>query len=247
MAIAFLPIDIDVRLPNEQVLLEYCNQYSITKDLAPEDEWSTSTWHIGPVMARMDSEEWYDPEKALHALHNRYNPNMGECRYANNIDKIMPQIPYMLEQLPFKELTLVSLFLQTKEVGRHYDPHVGDIYSDPTEIGIDMEPHRYNILLTQHGKPSFYLCDTRESDKVFPTITRERPAFAFCERYHFHGADYIGPGKVLLTVFGILDREKHKQMIAKNLEKYRDEAIIFDDPDDPTNERYHFIEKASYY
>jgi hypothetical protein len=60
MAIAFLPIDIDVRLPNEQVLLEYCNQYSITKDLAPEDEWSTSTWHIGPVMARMDSEEWYD-------------------------------------------------------------------------------------------------------------------------------------------------------------------------------------------
>jgi hypothetical protein len=87
----------------------------------------------------------------------------------------------------------------------------------------------------------------RESDKVFPNLTRERPAFAFCERYHFHGADYIGPGKVLLTVFGILDREKHKQMIAKNLEKYRDEAIIFDDPDDPTNEKYHFIEKASHY
>ena len=242
MAIAFVPIDIDVKLPDEKVLLDYCYEHRIIKDPGP-----TNTWHIGPVMARMSSKEWYDPEVSLNALYNRYNPNMGECQYANDIDKLMPEIPYMLEQLPFKELTLVSLFLQTMEVGKHFDPHVGDIYSDPTEIGIDLEPHRYNILLTQHGKPSFYLSDTMDSEKIFPNLTRERPAFAFCERYHYNGADYIGPGKVLLTVFGILDREKHKQMILTNMEKYKDEVIMFPDPVDPSDTKYHFIEKITPY
>jgi hypothetical protein len=242
MAIAYLPIDIDVRLPDEKVLLDYCYEHRVTKNPSP-----TSTWHIGPVMARMNSSDWYDEAKLYNALLNRYNPNLGECQYANNIDKLMPEIPYLLEQLPFKELTMVALFLQIQEVGKHFDPYSEDIYVDPTEVSIDKEPHRYNILLTQHSKPSFYLSDTMDSDKIFPNITKERPAFAFCERYHYHGADYIGPGKVLLTVFGILDREKHKATIEKNLLKYKDEAIIFPDPADPTDIKYHFIEKISPY
>ena len=232
MAIAFAPIDIDVKLPDETILLEYIEKYKVVG----------STWDIGPVLSRMQDDEWRDMPTALNALYNRYNTANDTYRYANGIDELMPEIPYMLNQLPFKKLTVVVLFKQTAQVNHHYDPHTSDIYEDPSEIAIDMEPRRYNILLTKHDTPSFFLGDTMD-EKIYPRITRERPAFAFCERYHYHGADYIGPGKVMLSVFGILDREKHKEFIEAGINKYPNEVIRFTDPNDPTDHKYQFKEK----
>ena len=232
MAIAFVPIDIDIRLPNEKVLLDYIEQYKVVG----------STWDIGPVLSRMRDDEWRDMNKALGSLYNRYNPNNDVYRYANDIDKLMPEIPYMLNQLPFKQLTVVVLFKQTAQVNHHYDPHTSDVYADPSEVSIDMEPHRYNILLTKHNIPSFFLGNSIE-EKIYPKLTREKPAFAFCERYHYHGADYIEPDKVMLSCFGILDREKHKQMIENGMSKYPDQVIRFPDPEDPTDPQWQFKEK----
>jgi len=231
MTIAFLPIDIDVRLPDEEKLLKYCEEFKIPNLEVEEDK--AEFWDIVPVISRMTDDEWRNTKTAKFAMNHRYVPNSGMCRYANNIDKIFPEIPYMLNQLPFSELTVVSLLVQRSYVPHHLDPHYNDVIVDPYEISIENEPHRYNIQLTQHNKNAFFVSETKDGEKIFPKITKEQPCFAFCERYHWHGSDYIGPGKIQLSVFGIVDRLKHKDTIIKNLIKHYDDAIILPDPVDP--------------
>lgn len=237
MAIAFLPIDIDVRLPDETKLLEYCEKYKIPPIEGKVD--TASYWDIVPVIGRLPGEKWYDIRELKATLHERYNPGLGECHWANDIDKVFPEIPYMLNQLPFTELTMVSMLVQKTYVPHHLDPHVGDNVLDPFEISLHNEPHRYNIQLTKHGQNAFFVSQEKDGEKLYPNITRERPCFAFCERYHWHGSDYIGPNKVQLIVFGIVDRKKHRATIYKNLAKYKDDAIIFPDPENPEDLRYH--------
>lgn len=237
MAIAFLPIDIDVRLPDEEKLLAYCEKHKLPKISDSND--TVAYWDLVPVIARMSNDKWYDLEYGRNVLYNRYNPNLGEAVWANNIDVEFPEIPYMLSQLPFSELTMVTMMVQRTYVPHHLDPHLNDNIWDPYEISIMNEPHRYNIQLTQHGKDAYFVSNNK-TDKVFPKITRELPCFAFCERYHWHGSEYIGPNKIQLSVFGIVDRVKHHAMIMKNLIKHKDEAIIFEDPTDVNDLKYHF-------
>jgi hypothetical protein len=161
MAIAFAPIDIDVKLPDEKILLEYIEKYKVVG----------STWDIGPVLSRMQDNEWRDMHTALSALYNRYNTGNDTYRYANGIDSLMPEIPYMLNQLPFKKLTVVVLFKQTAQVNHHYDPHTDDVYEDHSEIEIELEPRRYNILLTKHNTSSFFVSDNTDK-KIHPVLTK---------------------------------------------------------------------------
>jgi hypothetical protein len=129
--------------------------------------------------------------------------------------------------LPFKKLTFGLLLEQLTEVTPHHDLQEKDIYSDLTEISSEFEPRRFNVLLTMHSKKAFYVCQTADSEKVYPNITKENPCFAFNEFQCLHGSDYIGPGKVMLMAGGLLDREKHKSMIERNLLKFKDHVITF--------------------
>ena len=43
----------------------------------------------------------------------------------------------------------------------------------------------------------------------------------------------------MLSVFGIVDRVKHKDLIIKNLIKNYHQAIILPDPEDPWNQMHH--------
>lgn len=237
MTIAYLPINIDVRLPDKQVLIDYCTKYAIPKPDVQKDK--AEYWNIVPVRSRISNEDWNDAPKLKSAMHHRYVPNMGPSKYNNDIDKIIPEIPYMLEQLPFKEFTMVTILWQTAYVPAHLDPHYDDIVPDPYEISLDNEPHRYNILLTEHGKPGFFVQENKHGEKIFPNITAEKPCYAFCERYHWHGSEFIDPHKMQLVVFGLVDRVRHKDMIIKNLIKNYNDAIILPDPVDPSDPKNH--------
>lgn len=226
MTIAFLPIDIDVRLPDEQKLIEFCDRTKIP-DITDTTVNTIKFWDKIPVAGRLKSEQWYNVDDMRYTLFNRYTPELAPVEYANNIDKLFPEIPYMLEQLPFKELSVVTMLRQREYVPHHTDNQVYDIIVDPSEVAIEMEPRRYNILLTKHDYKSFFVSDTQDSEKMYPVITKEQPCHAICEQYHWHGADYAGPDKIMLCVFGILDRPKHLQMIKENLERNKDKAIVF--------------------
>lgn len=241
MAIAYAPLDIDVRLPDEKVLIEYCNQYFVNQESDEKDFPDTyNNLYSVPVYARGTTKDWYDPSTAQQGYINRYNHTGVPGNYANGIDKLMPEIPYILSQLPYKELTVAMFFVQKAFVRPHYDTELDEQYDDLSEILIENEPHRINVLLTNHGTRSFFVSEFSDSQRYFPNITKERPCYAFCERYHYHGADYVAPNKILLTTFGILDREKHRKMINESIQKYPDEIIRFPDPINPLDPKLHW-------
>jgi len=222
MGIAFLPIDIDVQLPNETRLLEFCNQHKMSD--AYGKYWSTN-----PVLTRAPADYIYNKDSSTDLVINRYNAGLGTPRYVNNIDKEFPEIPYMLNQLPFKELTMVVILQQLEAVDYHIDGLAGDIILDHSEISLNLEPRRYNILLTKHEyQDCFFVSDKMDGKKIYPRITKENPCHVVTDRIYPHGADYVGPNKLMLAVLGgILDREKHLKLIQQNLEKYREHAVLF--------------------
>lgn len=226
MAIAFLPIEIDVQLPDENKLLDFCREFAVPN--TSKDGYS-NFWNVVPVYTRGPTEVWYDFVKSKEMIMYRNCAGKGPGYWANEIDKIFPEIPYMLNQLPFKEMGVVSMLEQMIPVSPHTDHHSWEVNEDPSEVALEMEPRRYNILMNKYDYKSFYVAENHTSEKIYPKITKERPCHVICDRYHAHGADYAGPGKIMLGIFGgVLDRERHLAMIKKNLEKYRDDAIIFE-------------------
>lgn len=229
MGIAFLPIDIDVQLPDEKKLLDYLSEFKMKKN---NREGHSHWWDTVPVLMRGTPGLEYNMANTTELIANRYNAGLGTPNYVNDIDKVFPEIPYMLNQLPFKELTVVAMLCQNEPVDYHTDGLAIDNDLDPTEVSYELEPKRYNILLTKHDyKDCFFVSDKIGGTKVYPNIPRERPCHVISDRYYAHGADYRGEGKIMLAVIGgILDRPKHYEMIRRNLEKYRSEAVIYPDP-----------------
>ncbi len=204
------------------MLLNYIEQYQL--------KIKHTTWKIAPVLGRVSPDLWNDPNTYSNVVYNRYNSLIDvPMQYANNIDSIMPEIPYMLNQLPFTQLTFGFLLEQLQEVTKHHDVQKYDVYNDLNEISIENEPRRFNILLNRHSEPAFYVSETLDTEKVYPNITKETPCFAFNERQYLHGSDYIGSGKVMLIAGGLIDKEKFKDTISKNLERFKDQTIIFSD------------------
>jgi hypothetical protein len=228
MTIAYLPVEIDVRLPDEQEIIDYVKKYqipSMTHLNGPRFD----PWIGAPVMGRAKTSDWYDPEKFKEIFCNRLVPNTAPIEYANNIDEKFPELIYMINQLPMKETSVVMLLMQTRQVTAHTDNQPDDVILDPSWISIDTEPRRYNIQLTRHGVPSFFVSKTNDSEKIYPSITKEMPCFLSCEQHHYHGADFVVEGKIMMCVLGIVDKDRHVDNIRKNLEKYQDQAIIFPD------------------
>lgn len=232
MGIAFLPIGIDVQLPDEQKLIDFCNEHKIVPSKTDSHSW---WWNVTPVCLRGTPGTVYDMHNTAELMANRYNAGVGTPHYVNDIDKVFPEIPYMLEQLPFKEFTVVTILEQKESVDYHTDGYNEDKdFADPTELAFELEPKRYNILLNKHEyKDCFFVSDKIGGEKVYPNITKERPCHVIADRYYAHGADYRGPNKLMLAVIGgILDRPRHYEMIRKNLEQYRSDAVIYKDPND---------------
>lgn len=227
MAIAYLPIDIDVRLPDEQKLLDFCYETRIVN--ARDDTDALEHWWPIPVRGVLKGRDWYDREKFYNSICNRLVKGAGTSYWANDIDRIFPEIPYMFEQLPIAEFNFCVLLLQRKEVNAHQDTQYADAIVDPAMRRVELEPRRYNILMNKHEVPSFYVSETETSKKIYPVITKDRACFSMCEEYHWHGADYVIENKVMLCVLGVVDEKKQIEMIKRSLEKYRDQAIIFPD------------------
>ena len=69
MAIAFLPIDIDIRLPDEKKLLEYCDEFKLPKIKDNVD--AVVHWDLVPVIG--SGESVCVLIKVSHAIHKLFS------------------------------------------------------------------------------------------------------------------------------------------------------------------------------
>lgn len=177
--------------------------------------------YSGVICGEENKETFEEHQDTLYRAINDTN-NIGEFYYEPVFAKKFPQLVEAVEQFPFKYKTAVFLMLAgSKGSPIHQDPV---LHSFDPSIKNTVVPDRFNIQLSYFENARFYICDKEGNDKTYIRVTREYPCFAFDNQNYHHGADVPIENEIRMQVlvFGLLDNEKHKELINRSLEKWKD-------------------------
>lgn len=178
--------------------------------------------------------KWDDPIDTDRAWNERYilegdvsfNPNLPE--------KMKNDLKFILGNLPYKKYTFAQILSQKITVAPHqdglYNPseNVKDaVYRGPGGFNDEPEPAGLKVMLTHKDARCFYLSERAGSLRNFIRLPDDTNCFAINERTFFHGAKYLGEPKYILSTFGIIDPDKHKDIIERSVKKYADYTIRF--------------------
>jgi hypothetical protein len=212
MKLIYTPIDIPCKLPDEQKLLQWFHNNHLTDT----DYWEYKSGRHQWAMTSTSTEpkDWRRYDEELWT--NRRNEQTTEPKvYINpSFDKEFPEISNVLRQLPFKQLTVSGLLYQIGDIPLHNDTH------DPRE---PTEPRRYTIYLTNPDYCTFYF--DVNGERVIPKINKDYCCFVFNNTDVQHGAFKMDREKIILTCAGIIDNDKHNELLNRSIEKFKDELI----------------------
>lgn len=139
---------------------------------------------------------------------------------AKNYKLVFPKWYEQLQSLPFK-LHRIQMLSNYQAIIPHRD---GQIYTDHLPFACDLR----TMLVDENTTPSFWVSTTRQEpiDKFYVKLPNDTNTFVFNNPKTFHGADYHGKRKIILTyVFDELDENKWQQMLLNSWEKYRDHGL----------------------
>jgi len=207
--IAYTPVDIEVTIPNRVDYSEYVKAHHMT-NLSQTYGYTSM---LCPLISRNPVTDWKDATQVFG------NHTGNDLYYAPGAKENFPELIDLIHRLPFKEILGAVLNLHVNDLPPHRDEIINtDIFG----------PERYNVLLTQHyNQESFFICKEVDSEKIYPKITEEHPVYAFNNNLIYHGADKVLDGRVILICGGILDPDKHSELINRSLNKFKDYVIQF--------------------
>tara|TARA_Y100000004_G_scaffold196985_1_gene269110 strand:+ start:2124 stop:2900 length:777 start_codon:yes stop_codon:yes gene_type:complete len=177
---------------------------------------------------------WYDRYEMKNFDGYRINPAFGtELK-----SEIQNMIDFILENIPIwpAHLTLVR---STGEVPMHCDcppEQVHNFYNkglEPANVKILLNVEDYDDTLffqkfgTLHEKAETQIKHL-EKEKHIPNDTN---VMGWSENFHGHGAIYRNDEqtfRMLINVFGPLDKEKYRELRDRSWEKYHEHAITFE-------------------
>lgn len=224
--LAYVPLDIPAINFNLEDLNTLFSSYKLPHHPYPH------IWDAFCACGRVNT--WNDPIDTDRAWNERYilegnvpfNPYLPEG--------LKSDLKFMLDRLPYKKYTFAQILSQKITVAPHqdglYNPTeaVRDaVYRGPGGFNDEPEPAGLKVMLTHKSARCFYLSEKAGSTRNFIRIPDDTNCFAINERTFFHGAKYLGEPKYILSTFGIIDPDKHHELIARSLEKYHEYAIRF--------------------
>ena len=179
-------------------IIQNRHDYTVACSRYPVDN-----WRILPTAKYMDKEDW---KKSSEEYKLNWSPDFVK-RFPTLVDAILAA--------PFKEIAFAGWMRQINPYILHRDSH------DQQQ---PMEPRRYNILLTEPEHNTFYMEDG-QGGEVRPTSSREYPMFAFNNTDVLHGTKALTKFKLMMGIVGIIDKEKHEQLIHRSVNKFPEKAI----------------------
>lgn len=207
--IAYTPIDMKITLPPIDSLKKYFKENYMTN---LQDTYGYTSL-LCALVSRNPVEDWRDANQVF-ADHTG-----NQLYYAPGVLELFPELIDIIQRLPYKEIIGAVLNLHKENLPPHQDEFIN--------INID-GPERYNVLLTSHyEQDSFFICKEKNSQKVYPKILKDYPVYAFSNNKAFHGADKVLEDRIILICAGILDEEKHRNLIHSSSEKFKDYVIRF--------------------
>lgn len=130
--------------------------------------------------------------------------------------KKFPDIIKVVEMMPYQKINYVYLLEQIIEVNPHFDV----ASKNPLE---DQEPATYRISLLMEDQETFYICRDQQCKTMsFPMFPKDTNSWVFSNKNFMHGSKLSTKNlrKILLAIGGILDENKHNELLLKSYQKY---------------------------
>lgn len=211
MSVAYTPIDLKFDPVDYSTLLEYVKTNYITN--------LEYTSRLSPVATRHAVNDWTDCGEVFDKDVGYDLKEDYKIFFAPGIEELFPSIVDLIHRLPYKQL-----------IGACFNLHENPLYAhrDEVDTTFPYTPERYNVLLSpHHGLDSFFVCENLDSEKVYPTILKDYPVYAFDNRNYYHGADPVLDNRIILVCSGIVNEDKHKQLIDSSVAQFEDYVIRF--------------------
>ena len=182
-------------------------------------------WDTLPLVGRVEKQnDFSNAVEFEKAWEIRYS-DKGEVLYNELVkDKLKP-IFDQLKLLPM-QVTHAQLLRATKNVPKHHDmkhkknTFINDLPKD------SYEPGGWKIQLNKTNEKSFYVCKNWQSDPDYIQIPKETNTFVINEKSFPHGSDYV-EDKIIVSIFGLIQKKDADALIKKSLEKYSDYSISY--------------------
>lgn len=208
----YLPIDLDVDWPDEATLVDWFHQHKLLDTDYWEYKSNRHTWAMTSTCKEPKGWRRYDNEM----WQNRRAKGINQGVFLHpGLEEAFPSIANCIRALPFKQLTVSGMLYQMGEIPPH---------KDAEDLRKPTEPRRYTIYLTDPKYNTFYFSTDEHGDnKMYPNLVT--PCFAFNNTDVYHGALATKRPKIILTMAGIIDNDKHKKLLDRSLKRYKEYAL----------------------
>lgn len=159
---------------------------------------------------------------------NHFNEPEMDGEWFGWVDKEMPHVREFVEALPYKSIRQLSFVAPPAATVAHYDEPL-----NATPYLRMQSPSCYRVRWSDVTEPEeevFYLSRDSEATKVYPVLPRDTDTFVYDGSVYEHGADRGFPmyDRCQIIISGILDLEKHHELLDRSIEKYKD-YVLYDD------------------
>lgn len=211
----YTQIDIPIELPDVEDMKDFHFTHGTTntdyEDIIQNrhdytvacSRYAVDDWRILPTAKYMNKKDWKVTSEDYKL---NWNPDFAK-RFPTLVDAILAA--------PFKEIAFAGWM-------RQISPYV--LHKDSYDQQDPLEPRRYNILLTEPEHNTFYMEDGKGGE-VRPTNCKEYPMFAFNNTDVLHGTKPITKFKLMMGIVGIIDHERHAELLTRSLQKFSENAI----------------------
>lgn len=181
-------------------------------------KWHETKRHRNRDNINYDKKDFIAPWLVSFAYHVDY----GWC---NRFMKVIPNFQDILyNHLPYTDITYVNFLEQKIPCQLHQDVGSRPDYED--------EPGAYKAFIV-YDAPLMYFQKGKTKDVIseeklyihHPNNLTKWFAINNYDAYHAADLPAVGQRKIIMTILGKLDKKKHKEILDRSLEKYKDYLI----------------------
>lgn len=248
--IAYMPLDTTFPTISLETLGALFDKYGSTN--------YTNFWRELPYLSLISDEHWKSKASKLQNWAERYNSSMDvKGSYNFNMHNEFPEIFDFLSQLPFIKINCAFFFQPLGPTPLHLDLNTGILGEEPKPEQKKLEPLLYKVMISDQPQQTFFISPNHFNipndissangdtiTHIYPQFPKLQQPFVINESAWHHGADYVpGLKKYVFLIFGILDSNRHTELLQKSFTKYKELAITLKDDTDLSQYKTKVLDK----
>ena len=180
-------------------------------------------WDCVPLIGQVENcSDFLSEQRFEHAWKIRYSGNFPVFMNPY-LPSFTQKIFEQMNQLPFSRITHAQILRQTKNVAPHYDLAFKEKHfiDDCKDFNQENEPALYKIVLNDTIDANcFYLTLDKSSPRNYIQLPCDTNVFCIREKNIMHGSDFNMQNKFIVSIFGHIDKNQHRDLIQESLTKY---------------------------